>query len=178
MTQDGSNGGGVARGAGIAAGKTAILVGIAVIIGVVLLQVVDDGSDGPVSEGTEAPTTAEPDGDGGTAPPTTTEPDTPTITPDQLKVLVLNGGAPAGSAGTMSDTLEGQGYGNQADPADWSGKDQTGNAVMCQAGLDREAQALASAVGEGTTVEAWPDPPPPGAEGAAAQCVVVVGATA
>jgi hypothetical protein len=173
-----SNGGQVARGAGFAAAKGAGLIGLAVVIGIVLLNVVDDGSSGPTDQGSDnssATTTA-------TTPESTSESTTPTTeagpprTPDQLAVIVLNGGAPAGSAKDMSDALKVEGYTNQSQAADWTGREQTGNTVLCRAGLEREAATLATAVGEGTPTDVFPDPPPTGAE--EADCIVVVGAPA
>jgi LytR cell envelope-related transcriptional attenuator len=167
----------VARGAGFAAAKGAALIGLAVIIGIVLLNVVDDGSDGPVADDDTAATTTT-----GAPADTTTPPETPTTvdevpakTPAELAVLVLNGGAPQGSAKSMADDLKVKGYTNSLPPSDWSGKNQTGNVVLCKPGLDQEAAALATAVAEGTPVEPFPDPAPPGSE--TADCVVVVGTT-
>lgn len=174
-----ANGGGdVAKGAGFAAAKGAALIGLAVVIGIVLLQVVDDGSSGPVASSpgeTEATTTtAAPGGDNGTEE---TTPDTSEtqLAPEQLTVLVLNGGAPQGAARAMSDALKQAGYTNQGEPSDWPDREQTGNVVMCRAEFTREAAALAVAVGS-ATVEAFPDPAPPG--GDEVNCVVVVGAAA
>jgi hypothetical protein len=44
---------------------------------------------------------------------------------------------------------------------------------MCKSGLDQEAAALATAVGEGTPVQPFADPAPPGSGNS--NCVVVVG---
>lgn len=181
-----TNGGNVARGASFAAAKGAGLIGVAVLIGIVLLNVVDDGEpDGSVgaqdTETTAAPDAGEGDGegdgdpDGGDTTVDTTAAEPPRA-PEQLRVLVLNGGAPQGSAREMSDALQQVGYTNQPEAADWTGRDQQGNVVMCRSGLEREASTLAIAVGEGTPVEEFPEPPPPGADDDVA-CVVVVGAS-
>jgi len=170
-----SNGGGVARGAGFAAAKGGILIALAVVIGIVLLNVVDDGGvEEPASEPADATTTTT--GETGTTDETTgttsAEPPRPAA---ELAVLVLNGGAPAGTAAEMSESLGLVGYTDRLPAADWTGREQEGNVVMCKEGLDREASTLATAVGDGTTVEPFADPAPPGSE--AADCVVVVGAT-
>ena len=91
---------------------------------------------------------------------------------------MLNGGAPAGAAGAMSDELKVKGYTNQPQPAnDWSGHTQTENSVYCQDGFQREGTALAIAVGEGTTTHIpYPTPPPPYSSDF--NCVVVVGSGA
>jgi hypothetical protein len=73
----------------------------------------------------------------------------------------------------MSDALQVAGYTNQGEPTDWPDHEQTGNLVMCREGLDQEATALAVAVGSGTLVEAFADPPPPGSD--EFNCVVVGG---
>jgi LytR cell envelope-related transcriptional attenuator len=168
------NGGNVARGAGFAAAKGAALIGVAVVIGIVLLNVVDDGSNGPASDTATGATTTTTAAPSTTKPSTATTADTvPAKTPAELAVLVLNGGAPGGAAASKSNDLKLKGYTNELPPADWSGKTQTGNVVMCKPGLDQEAAALATAVGQGTPVQAFPDPAPPGSGNA--DCVVVVG---
>ena len=100
----------------------------------------------------------------------------PARTPAELVVLVLNGGAPQGTARTMSDNLKVAGYTNQPEPSDWEGLAQAGNLVLCRPGLDEEAGALATAVGPSTPISPFPDPIPPGSE--TSDCVVVVGVTA
>lgn len=172
------NGNTVARGASFAAAKGAGLIALAVIIGVVLLNVVDDGdtdqgSNGSGSGSETTATTAAGASDTTEATTETTADSVPAKTPAELSVLVLNGGAPQGTAREMSDNLKLSGYTNQLQAADWAGRQQAGNVVMCKAGLEQEAAALATAVGEGTPVEAFADPAPPGSE--TADCVVVVG---
>jgi len=169
----GSNGGGVARGASFAAAKGFILIALAVIIGIVLLNVYDDGGVSEPGAESPAPTTEAPDGTSGGESTTTTTAAGPPRARQELSIVVLNGGAPAGSAGDMSDALKQVGYTNQLRPSDWNGRDEPGNAVLCREGLDREAATLASAVGGEARVEAFPDPAPPSSEGA--DCVVVVG---
>jgi hypothetical protein len=174
-----TNGGGnVAKGAGFAAAKGAALIGLAVVIGIVLLQVVDDGSDGPAASSpdeTETTTTTAAPDDGEDTDETTPDTSAAELSPEQLTVLVLNGGAQQGAARAMSDALKQVGYTNQGEPSDWPDRDQTGNVVLCRAELTREAAALAVAVGS-ATVEDFPDPAPPGAD--EFNCVVVVGAAA
>lgn len=166
----------LARTAGFAAAKGAGIVAAAVLIGVVLLQIVDDGSSGPIGSGNgggskpAATTTTETRATNHTT--TTTAAAAPAKTPDQVHVLVLNGGAPAGAAGDMSDALKNKGYTSQ-EPANDAGSNRTGNVVYCRAALQREASALAVAVGTETQVEDFPDPAPAHSE--TADCVVVVG---
>jgi hypothetical protein len=177
---DPPNGG--ARPASFNFAKGAVVIVLAIVVSVVLLQTVHNGT--AKSAATTPPTTVKPHTTVTTVPATTattatTVPAGPLKTPDQLRVLVLNGGAPAGSAKSMSQTLSQKGYTNQADANTWTGHAQTGNTVLCRAGLDREATALATTVGGGTPVPtpAFPNPAPPFSAGPPpADCVVVVGA--
>jgi hypothetical protein len=173
----GPSGGDAARGASSAALKGAVLIGLAVLIGIVLLHQVGDNSTASAkSTSTTKPktTTTKPKEHSTTT--TTTVPITPPKTPAEVKLIVLNGGAKTGAAGTMSDTLRHAGYTNQAQANDWAGHQQTGNTVMCKPGLDRESVALSQQTAlQGSTVKPWPTPPPP-TYGYSADCVVVVGA--
>jgi hypothetical protein len=170
--EGGAPSGDLVRGAGSAAAKGAVLIGLAVILGIFLLQRIDTGETGPADDnganGTSTTTTTA----AGTT--TTTAPLAPAKTPDQLPIIVLNGGAPAGEAGRTSDTLLQAGYTNQQTANTWTGHSQQGDTVLCKPGLDREAAALAVAVGEGATVQAFPTPAPPFTD--QVDCAVVVGA--
>jgi len=172
----GPSGGDPARGASSAALKGAVLIGLAIVIGLVLLrQVADNTSTAAAKSTTTKPktTTTKPKEHSTT---TTTVPITPPKTPAEVKLIVLNGGAQSGKAGTMSDSLRHAGYTNQAQANDWTGHHQTGNTVMCKPGLDREAVALSQQTAlQGSTVMPWPTPAPP-TYGYTADCVVVVGA--
>jgi hypothetical protein len=179
---DSANGG--ARGASFNAAKGAVVIGVAIVIGAVLLQTVHSSTARSATTTTptthkppaHTTTTTAPHSNGTTA---TTAPATgPVKTPDQLRVLVLNGGAAAGTAKTMTQTLSQKGYTNHADANTWTGHQQQGNTVLCRAGLDREAAALATTVGNGTPVAIapFPTPAPPFSDGPPpADCVVVVG---
>jgi hypothetical protein len=169
-----SGGGVLARGAGSAALKGALLIGLAVIVGVFLLQRVDTskaGSPTTTVKHTAATTTTRP------APTTSTStvPATPMKTPDQLRVIVLNGGAPTGAAATMRTDLQQVGYTNQPQANTWSGHHQTGNTLMCKEGFDREKVALSQQTPlQGAKVVPFASPPPPFSSDV--DCVVVVGA--
>jgi hypothetical protein len=178
--QRGGGGGDVARGAGYAALLGALLIGVAVVIGIVLLQIGDDDNDGPQS--TAGNTTAPTQPVATTSTTTTGSTSTASTTPNprppaEVRVIVLNGGAPAGAAGDMADALRLKGYTNQQPANDWTGHEQTGNSVTCTEGFTREGTSLAIAVGEGTkSTIPYPTPPPPFSD--TVDCVVVVGATA
>ena len=171
--QQNGGSGEVARGAGYAAFLGAALIGLAVIIGIVLLQIGDRNDNGPASASPPSPTTT-------TVPAvtTTTGKSTPSNTtaqrpPSAVSVIVLNGGAAAGKAGDMSDALKTKGYTNQTKANDWSGHTQSGNSVYCRTGLSREGSALAVVVPNSTLKIGYPTPAPP--YSAAHDCVVVVG---
>ena len=177
--QQRGGGGDVARGAGYAALLGALLIGVAVVIGIVLLQIGDNNDNGPASAASGHPTTT-------TKPHATTTTTTrtgPTSStspapraPSEVRVIVLNGGAAAGTAGQMTDSLKLKGYTNIGKANDWTGHTQTGNAVYCREGFDREGAALAVQVGSGTPLHVpYPTPPPPFSSDF--DCVVVVGAS-
>ncbi|MGZ8752246.1 MAG: LytR C-terminal domain-containing protein, partial [Acidimicrobiia bacterium] len=93
--------------------------------------------------------------------------------PAEISVQVLNGSGVAGAAATMTEQLGTSGY-VMIEPTDTSSA--SGTTVYCAGGLDREASALAAAVGGDPppSAEALPDPPPSGAD-STANCVVVIG---
>ena len=173
MNRPSGGNGELARGASGAALKGAALIGLAVIVGVFILQRVDTSNAGS----TTAPTTAKTTTTVHSSQPTTTtttKPLTPPKTPDQLKVLVLNGGAPTGAAALMRTKLQQVGYTNQPQASTWTGHTQAGKSVMCRSGLDREAVALSQQTAlQGAKVVAFPTPAPPSSDGV--DCIVVVG---
>ncbi len=168
----------MARGAGYAALLGALLIGVAVVIGIVLLQIGDNNDNGPPSSAAHKTTTTRHTTTTTTPPTSNSTPSTtPTAhPPSEVKLIVLNGGAAAGKAGDMSAALKTKGYTNQPQPAnDWTGHSQTGNTVYCRDGFQREGTALAVQVGSGTKVVIpYPTPGPPFSSDF--DCVVVVGA--
>ena len=87
----------MARGAGYAAFLGAALIGVAVIIGIVLLQIGDQDETGPSAAGPTAKTTTtttKPSTSGST--PDTTDSTAPPRSPSQVHLIVLNGGAASG----------------------------------------------------------------------------------
>jgi hypothetical protein len=149
------------------AARGAVLVGAAVVLGIVLLQVVNGtGSSG---------------GGGTTASPTPNSSSASTGTTTtlvgggrpaaQVKIFVQNASGVSGAAATKANVLRGLGYvilgqGNATTP-------QTGTTVGCKTGFTKEADTLAKAVAVGTTVGAYPTPPP--ATATAADCIVTLG---
>jgi hypothetical protein len=158
------------RTAAFSAARGALLVGLAVVIGIVLLQVIDDGTTGPIGDGGSSSngTTATTSSGGGT---TSTTSAVPEKTPAEVAVLVLNGSGRAGAARAMTDSLKAKGY-QTLTPADADGR--TGTVVYFKTDLERECTTVATAVGGNPTVEPIPDPAPAGSENAS--CVVILGA--
>ena len=99
--------------AGFSAARGAALVAIAVIIGIVLLQAIDDGNDGPVGDGGTASTTTtttptSTDSSGSAARTTSTTKAAP-LPPAQVTVRVLNGSGRRRRRGDAHQHAEGEG---------------------------------------------------------------------
>lgn len=165
MTAPGASRGGPSRASGGSSGfKGAVLVGLAVIAGIVGLQIVDDSGNSTSTN--VAATNA------------TTAPGSVTTTvavrpPNEVRVKVYNASGVLGVAQTMTDTLQAKGYNMQA-PATIT-KTRAGTAVQCLAGFEGEAAQLAAAIANGTPVEPYPSSPPDGAD--TADCLVIIGTT-
>ena len=176
MSRPSGGSGDFARGASAAAVKGAALIGLAVIVGLFLLQRVDTSTAGSSTTLVKpAKTTTTAHSSQTTTTTSTTLPTTPKKTPDQLKLLVLNGGAPTGAAKTLRTTLLQVGYTNQPQASTWTGHRQTGKTLMCRPGLDREQVALSQQTAlQGAKIVPFPTPAPPFSDGV--DCVIVVGA--
>ena len=142
------------RSAGMAAGRGAAVLVVAVVIGILLLNKVDDSPGRQVSAGDG--------GDNGTEETTTTvqEPVTTTVPvrmPREVKVLSANGTKVNGAAGKIRDTLRAAGY-NVLSPIETKQPVQT-SVVFFTPGFDREAQAVAQALKlPPTSVQPLPGP--------------------
>lgn len=164
--EDGSFG----RSAGMAAGRGAALLAVAVVLGVVLLNAADDPPVDRVSTGSR-------DNDTPASTTTSVAPTTlvtaPPRAPKDVKVLSANGTSVKGVARKITDQLKAAGY-NVLAPTDTKRADAS--AVYYVDDFEREAQAVAQNLGLGaTSVQALPTPPPlPDARGA--NVLVVVGA--
>lgn len=143
------------------AARGAILIGVAVLIGILLLQVVDSGGTGPAASS------------GSNGGDTTTTTEGGARVPQEVIVIVFNASGLSGAAGTQTNELRGLGY--QMLPAGNAASQQVGSTVACQAGYEAEAEALLAVV-DGATPGAFPAPVPAGAE--SANCIVVVGKAA
>jgi hypothetical protein len=174
--QSGGNGGEL-RGAGSSAAKGALLIAIAIVIGIFLLQQVDSDADTASSGTTNTkPKTTTTTTTAGASSTTTTVPALPAKEPNELAVIVLNGGAPSGTAAGLQTELAQAGYTNQNDANNWEGHSQAGITILCKPGREREAVALSQQTAlEGAQVQPFPDPAPPFSEDR--DCVVVVGSS-
>jgi hypothetical protein len=157
--------------AGFSAARGALLVAVAVIIGIVLLQAIDDGNDGPVGDGGASSTTStstptSTDTSGGSSTTSTTK--AAVVPPAQVTARVLNGSGTSGAAGTLTNTLKAKGYktlvASDASP-------RTGTVVYAKSGRTTECTTLAQSV-PNSKVQPMPTPVPGGQD---ADCIVVIG---
>jgi hypothetical protein len=172
-----------------------VLVGLAVVVGIVGLQILDDSGPGSGHTtaviGTSAPGDTTTTVAGGTAttvgggttattvPSTTKAPTSTTavkLKPNgQVKVKVYNASGVPGVAQAMTDRLKAAGY-NTLTPANLD-KTRTGSVVQCRSGFANEGKIMVfTQVKNGATYEAFPSDPPSGSEDA--DCVVVIGKAA
>jgi hypothetical protein len=150
-----------------------MLIGVAVIIGIVLLQIGDNDNNGPAGAASKPKTTTSTTKPKSQRTTTTGNSATPARTPSQVHLIVLNGGAPSGQAAHTAAGLKLKGYTSQDDANTWTGHEQSGNTVYCRAGLQREGAALATRVEGAKLSIPYPTPAPPFTDGT--DCVVVVG---
>ena len=172
----GARGGG-REGSGVnSAVRGAGLVGLAVILGIVLLQVIDKGPAGngatPAATNNSATPTSTP---ASSAPPASSEPGATAKNGNararnEVRVVVFNAGAASGAAGNMTNKLRTLGY-QLAPPANTNAR--RGTAVQCKQGFEKEAAQLQGDVGAGTGVEPFANPPLPETE--TVNCVVLLG---
>jgi hypothetical protein len=179
MTSTSGENGEAPRGASSAALKGALLIGLAVIVGLFLLQRADDDPNTSATGGTTKPPASATTTTVARATTTTsTVPASPAKTPAELSVIVLNGGAATGQAAEMSNALTTAGYTNQTAANNWEDHSQQGNSVLCKPGRQREAVALSQQTAlQGSTIGDYPEPVP-SAVPADNDCIVVVGAAA
>ena len=135
--------------------KGAILVAVAVVIGLVLLR--DDGaSTAQIAVGADD-NPAESSDDTTSSTSSTTAPARPT---SEVKVLVANGSGVNGAAGAKTTELEALGY-VTANPTD--AERVTSTVVYFTDGYQAEAEALAASIGAaGGAAQALPTPAPVG----------------
>jgi hypothetical protein len=142
------------------------VIGLAVSLGIVGLQVLDDSGDGGSSSATVTTVGGSTLTTGGTATTITLRSN------NEVRVKVYNASGVQGVAQTLTDTLRAKGYNMQA-PATLSDQ-RKGTVVECVSGFDKEGAALALyGIGNGAKPAAYPSDPPEGASDA--DCIVVIG---
>ena len=159
------------RSAGTAVLRGAILVIVAVVLGLILLNATD----------TNEPFTAAPDDDdNGQTTETTTEGNSSSTStteasirpPAEVTVLVANATGVKGAAGRFRDELAAKGY-QTIDPTDTRTKPLPSGVFFIE-GYEAEARALATTLDPAPPVAAMPAEPPV-ADLGAAQVLLVVG---
>jgi hypothetical protein len=139
---------------------------LAVILGIIGLQILDDSGGGS----SDATVTTTP---GVTTPGTgSTVTTAPPRDAKDVRVKVYNASGVSGRANTLTNTLRAKNYDMQ-DPANLDNHRQ-GTVVECVAGFEREGQLLAFyGIGDGATPQPYPSHPPEGASDA--DCIVIIG---
>src|SRR5438270_12499705 len=154
------------RSATGAAARGAILLIVAVVMGIVLLH---SGSD-PYTRAVRASSGRTP-----TVPsvPVATTVTVPLRAPAEVKVLPANGTGTSGAAGRTGDKLKAAGY-NVLAATNTTKQPVSSSAVYFKPGLEREARVIATLLAlPDSTVQAMPTPPPVAAVRDAAVVVVV-----
>jgi LytR cell envelope-related transcriptional attenuator len=171
VTASRGNDGGPSRSSGVSsAARGAILVGLAVILGIVGLQILDDSGPGSgASDATVTTVTGSTVASRGAGTASTTIARRPN---GEVKVKVYNASGVQGRAQILTDQLKALGY-NMQTPANLSSQ-RAGTVVECTKGFHAEGVLLALyGVGNGATVEPYPSDPPAGASDA--DCIVIIG---
>ncbi len=143
--------------------RGAALVGLAVIVGIIGLQILDDSGGGSSQASTSPETTVTTAPTGEAAKP---------HDPSDVTVKVYNASDVQGAAQQISDKLKGSGFVTE-DVANLN-TTREGSVVQCRPGFETDGKVIAfSAVGNGATDEPFPDDPPDGADNA--DCIVILG---
>jgi LytR cell envelope-related transcriptional attenuator len=153
----------------LTAAKGAALIGVAVLIGIVLLQVVDNptgGGDGGSSDTSTA--TGGTDADNGNGD---NGGNNRGVNPADVSVIVLNGSGTAGAAQTQTDALAALGY-ETLTPTD-ALANQEPTTVACNAENQAAVEGLVGSVQGSAAAEYPAEPQPP--EAAAADCIITLG---
>ena len=146
------------------------MVGVAVILGIVGLQILDDS--GPGSGSSDATGATVNGATVTTAPGAATASTTARRPNKEIKVKVYNASGVQGRAQILTDQLKALGYDTQT-PANLS-SERAGTVVECKAGFGAEGALLALyGVGNGAVAQAYPSDPPEGASDA--DCIVIIG---
>ncbi len=158
-------------GPGFSAARGAALVALAVILGIVLLQAIDDGNDGPVGDGGTTPSTTATSSTttgGGSGDSSTSSTTNAAAAPEQVTVRVLNGSGVAGAAGQLTNTLKANGYKTLVAG---DAPSRSGTVVDAKSNKTAECTTLADLV-PGAKVAPMPASVPGGQD---ADCIVIIG---
>jgi hypothetical protein len=165
--------GSFARSVGVHTLRGAVLIGIALLLGIVLLQKMDTGTGATTQVNTDTPTSV----------PVTRAPATTTSTrpASQVKVLVANGTTTVGAALTAKNAVAQAGYNalaaTDATPAAKAAKRNT--TVYYAAGYETDAGKIGALLGLSTAPAVAPMPAPgaglPVADLKGANVLVVIG---
>jgi hypothetical protein len=144
--------------------RGAVLVGLAVIVGIIGLQILDDSGTG--SSITIAPSDTVPTST--TAAGQTPKPHPP----GQVSVKVYNSSNVQGAGQQLTDKLKTFGY-NMQSAATLNGT-RKGTVVECRSGYQGDGVVIAGyGIGNGATTAPFPPDPPAGSD--TANCIVIVG---
>ena len=167
--------GSFAKSASVNAGRGAVIIGLALLVGFVLLRDLDDAGD--VSVVTNRPDATVPN-DTTPLPTIASTTTTPIKAPKDVKVLVVNGTTVAGAAARVAQPLKVAGYNVlravDASPA-IKAATKTSTVYYVTKEFEREAKALQSALALPPTAITAVPTPPPAAEATQANVVIVVG---
>ena len=143
--------------------RGAVLVGLAVIVGIIGLQILDDSQSG------NSVTISTSD----TSPPTTTiaGQEAKAHLPSEVAIKVYNASDIQGSGQQLTDKLKTFGY-NMQTPANLNST-RKGTVVQCRAGYEADGNVISVYGIPGSTSEGFPSSPPEGAE--TANCIVILG---
>lgn len=158
------------RSVGANTGRGLVLVAVAFLLGLFLLNRIDEPVPGEQVETTSSDDTTTTTSAAAQQPTTST---TPLRQPKDVRVLTANGTSTKGAGGRIKDRVMAAGYNALA--ATDTKTAATASAVYFTAGFEREAAALAQTLGlQPAAVQAMPNPPPV-ADLKAANILVVVG---
>jgi len=156
------------RSTGIQAGRAALLIAVAIVIGLLLLRHSPaSGAGTPISVGgtttsTLSQTSSSVSGGGGpgtTARQQTTTSTAPQRAPQDIKVLVANGTSTPGLAGKVSNIVHAKGYNTLASTN--STQKPAASIVFFQPSYGNDAASLAAKLGlPAGAVQAMAQPPP------------------
>ena len=147
------------RSAGTAVLRGAILIIVAVVLGLILLNATDTNEPftaAPDDDGNGSPSTTVDEGGNGGGTTTTTE--ATVRPPGQVSVLVANATSTSGVARQFSDDLAAQGY-QMLEPTDARTKPLPSGVFYIE-GYEAEARALALTLDPAPPVQAMPAEPP------------------